>query len=473
MTQPVSEPVQRVWMDVTMLARCATQPTGISRVVLAILENWRKGAFDDLRLCRFDDAAGGFVEVAVSILDRFQPQPNANESPGPHRPSRRNRLRHVGKQVVKPLVSWLPVSVKRLLKRKVRGFVHVAKEIAKIPVQQLKRLLKKPAPIQTLELGPTDLVVMLGDDWSAPERSRVIYRLKRDRGFRTAWLIYDLIPILFPQFFGPGFPERFTPWLVDTLWASDLVLTISENTRVDIQQYCLRGGIPCPPVEVVRLGENLPDAGEASVPHALRMTDTESFALCVGTVEVRKNQLLLYHVWRKLIEIRGSTGTPRLIVVGMRGWMGSNTMHLAEVDPVTREHIRFLPKCNDAELRWLYQHCAFTLYPSFYEGWGLPVAESLAFGKHCIAGNRSSIPEIAGDLVAMHDPSSVDECLKQVMEALDPAFRARCEERIRREYRRREWSECAEQMAEFVRNKFEIPVSRDAKELRSGARLAG
>lgn len=469
MTQTSDPPVRRVWLDVSMLADCATQPTGISRVLVAVLSEWRKGAFADLRLCRFDDAAGGFVEVGVNVLDRFQTQATPNdESCGVQKQGKLRQFQHGVKMLVKPLVSWLPTTIKRLLKRKFKGYAHFAKDVVKVPISGLKRILTRPAPTATIPLEPTDLVVMLGEDWKFPDRSAVIYRLKRTHGFRTAWMIYDLISVCFPQFFGPGFAPRFEKWIVDTLWCADLVFAISKNTRTDIERFCLRGGIPCPPIEVIRLGENLPALGQARQPDAMRMMANEPFALCVGTVEVRKNQLLLYHVWRKLIENLGAANAPRLIVVGMRGWMGGNTMHLAQTDPVTKEHILFLPKCNDAELRWLYQHCLFTLYPSFYEGWGLPVAESLAFGKHCIASDRSSIPEIAGDLIAMHDPCSMEQCLARVTEALEPAIRMESERRIRKLYRRHEWSVCATQMAEMLHRYFGLAVRNDVAARKAG-----
>jgi glycosyltransferase involved in cell wall biosynthesis len=474
MAQTHDPPVQRVWLDVTMLADCATQPTGISRVVLAVLREWRQGTIADLRLCRFDDSAGGFVEVGSDVLVRFEARVAADQDiPRTQTKGNLRQLRNGIRKVLKPLVSWMPTAVKRLLKRKVKGYAHLVKDIFSVPIAGLRRLLKRPAPIATIPLGPADLVVMLGEDWKFTDRGAVLYRLKRERGFRTAWMIYDLISVYFPQFFGPGFEQRFANWIVDTLWTADLVFAISENTRADIQRFCLRGGIPCPQVEVIRLGENLPESGDAQVPEALRLTAHKSFAICVGTVEVRKNQLLLYHVWRKLIEKLGATDTPRLIIVGMRGWMAGNTMHLAEADPVTKEHICFLPKCGDPELRWLYQHCLFTLYPSFYEGWGLPVAESLAFGKVCIASDRSSIPEIASDLVVMHDPTSVEGCLTCVMDALEPSRRVERERRIRQQYRRHEWSECASQMADILHRHFGLIVNHRAQTSQNEARLAG
>lgn len=459
----MSEPVQRVWMDVSMLARCGTQPTGILRVLLAILNEWRRGVFADIRLCQFNDAAGGYVEVDPTILDRFQTKPTVDTAPpAAPRASRLQRFRAIAKQIVKPLVSWMPTSVKRLIKRKAKGYAHIAKDVAKVPLKALRNWLRLTPIPSPLALGPGDLVLSLGEDWNFGNRSALIYRLKKQHGFRTAWLIHDLIPILYPQFFGPGLPERFTPWLVDTLWSADMLFANSENTRADILRYCLRGGIPTPPVEVIRYGENLP-TGEAKAPKVLEDSASRLFALCVGTVEVRKNQLLLYHVWRKLLQKYGPEKTPQLVIVGMRGWMGGNTMHLAEVDPVTKDHVRFLAKCNDAELGWLYQNCAFTLYPSYYEGWGLPVAESLIYGKHCIASNQSSIPEIGGDLVIMHDPSSVDACLACMEQALDPVYRAGREARIRSHYRRHEWSECATQMAEMIQRHFGVSTGAASK----------
>ena len=69
-----------------------------------------------------------------------------------------------------------------------------------------------------------------------------------------------------------------------------------------------------------------------------------------------------------------------------------------------KEKILVLKGINDEELSWLYRNCMFTAYPSLYEGWGLPVAESLRYGKFCIASKISSVPEIAPDLTKLIDP---------------------------------------------------------------------
>jgi glycosyltransferase involved in cell wall biosynthesis len=463
LSNPNGGPARRVWVDVTMLAACSTQPVGISRVLLTVLSEWSRGAFADLRLCRLDRAAGGFVEVAPDILQRFCRPPDTAAVP-PARHGRLAPLKRYAKAVARPLKKFLPNPVKRLIKRKLRGYLRTAKGIAGLPGKVMREVIgRRPAaPATLIDLGPADVVVSLGEKWDFWDGATHYWRLKQTHGFRTAWMIYDLIPVLFPQFYGPGFGERYTHWLTDALWTTDLVLVGSESTRTDVQRFCLKKGVPVPPIASVRYGEDLPATGVPQPPAALARESGTPFVLCVGTVEARKNQILLYHVWRRLLERDGPEATPKLVIVGARGWMGQQVAYLAGTDPVTRDHILFLSGCGDAELRWLYENCLFTAYPSHYEGWGLPVAESLAYGKYCVAGNRSSIPEAGGGLIGLHDPDSVGQCLALVTAALDPAFRAARETDIRRGYRRRSWSECARQMADALAEAFGPAILKEA-----------
>ena len=98
---------------------------------------------------------------------------------------------------------------------------------------------------------------------------------------------------------------------------------------------------------------------------------------------------------------------------------------------------------SDAELRQVYRSCLFTIFPSLCEGWGLPIAESLAHGKFCVASNRTSIPEVGGDFVDYFDPLSDDDALAKIERLLfDPGYLAAREARLRAEYRPRTWADC-------------------------------
>ena len=85
---------------------------------------------------------------------------------------------------------------------------------------------------------------------------------------------------------------------------------------------------------------------------------------------------------------------------------GISTIFLAlvEKNPKIRDHFHILNGINDATLDWLYRNCLFTVYPSLYEGWGLPVAEALNYGKVCVAARAGSVPEIAPEMTDLIDP---------------------------------------------------------------------
>jgi glycosyltransferase involved in cell wall biosynthesis len=105
---------------------------------------------------------------------------------------------------------------------------------------------------------------------------------------------------------------------------------------------------------------------------------------------------------------------------------------------------------SDAQLDWLYTHCMFTVYPSVYEGWGLPVAESLAYGKLCISSNTSSMPEIAGDLIEYFSPYDPAACLALLEKYLDPEVRQHKEAEIKKNYAPRSWDATFQQIESII-----------------------
>jgi glycosyltransferase involved in cell wall biosynthesis len=100
---------------------------------------------------------------------------------------------------------------------------------------------------------------------------------------------------------------------------------------------------------------------------------------------------------------------------------------------------------TDAELAQLYQGCLFTLFPSFFEGWGLPVTESLAFGKPCLTSNSTSLPEAGGTLTRRFDAENMGEAYAAIREVIEnPAGLARWEAQVRREFTPIAWSTTAQ-----------------------------
>lgn len=207
--------------------------------------------------------------------------------------------------------------------------------------------------------------------------------------------------------------------------------------------------LPMPRTRVIRLGDEIELTEEmlnATAKPDAKIDD--DFLLCVGTIENRKNHMLLYQTYKLAAE--RNVELPQLIIAGGRGWLSDDVQYLINHDPAVAKKIVIIYSPSDSVLSWMYQNCLFTVYPSLYEGWGLPVAESLAYGKVCVSSGISSMPEIAGDLLTYFSPNSTDECLKALQGMLDAKARQKAEDRIKQSYRATSWKDTYDQVVDAI-----------------------
>jgi len=129
--------------------------------------------------------------------------------------------------------------------------------------------------------------------------------------------------------------------------------------------------------------------------------------------------MLAFRVWRRLLEDLPAERVPTLVFAGRIGWLVDDLMRqIANTDNLNGKMV-VLENPTDADLAALYRDCLFTLFPSFHEGWGLPVTESLAFGKPCIISNRTSLPEAGGRLARSFDPDNLHDAYKVIRQVIE------------------------------------------------------
>ena len=173
--------------------------------------------------------------------------------------------------------------------------------------------------------------------------------------------------------------------------------------------------------------------------------------LYVSTIEIRKNHMLLFKVWERLIREHGAETVPDLVFTGKYGWEIDDLRALLKETGFLGGKIRVVENLSDEALAVLYRFSLFTAFPSFCEGWGLPVAESLSYGRHCIASDATSVPEVGGRFVQYHDPRDVDAAYRLIEEAIfDPAALDTWESLIRSEYRPAPWQGTADAIVAAV-----------------------
>lgn len=291
-----------------------------------------------------------------------------------------------------------------------------------------------------------DMLLVAGAGWSDPDHVAQVEHARARHGLTVALLVYDIIPVLRPEWFDPVQSGRFRRWLDGMLAIADRLLAISNATAGDVAAYRAATDLPDRAVHVVRLGDGLPHTG-LTLPDGI----DRPYALFVSTIEIRKNHALLVDVWRRLLSDLGPEHVPALVFAGRQGGLTGDLMRQLDASHFLGGHVIARPGASDGEMAALYRGCRFTLFPSLYEGWGLPVAESLAFGRPCLASRASAVPEVGGDLVRYFDPLDPDDCARAVAEVLaDPDGLAAWEARIAREYRLVPWSRTAAMVLDGV-----------------------
>jgi len=264
-----------------------------------------------------------------------------------------------------------------------------------------------------------DIYVILGAYWIGHDYSGTLVELKR-KGVRIGVYVYDLIPLTHPHFLdteatGQIIFEKFN----DIMRLADFALAISNfvaNEARAVIKSELNREIP---VIATPLSHEFPetDAQESEIDDDFTAALPREFVLCAGTLEGRKNHALLLNVWSALNRKHGGD-IPHLVLVGKWGWRIDAFRAQLELQNHVDGKIVVMGNLSDLQLKILYQRCLFSIFPSFVEGWGLPVGESLALGKPCIASKTSSIPEVGGDFcryIDPHDPLSAAEIIERAI----------------------------------------------------------
>jgi len=227
------------------------------------------------------------------------------------------------------------------------------------------------------------------------------------------------------------------------------IITISEYSKADIVHYL---GIPPERINVTHLGANQaqPVAPEICQAVLQRYGLERGFFIFVGTIQPRKNILRIIEAHR-MLPIPLQKACP-MVIVGRDGW-GSDEI-LPELRALqARGCGRWLDHVSDDELHALLQSAKALVYPSLYEGFGLPVLEAFAAGLPVISSNTTSIPEVAADAAILVNPKRSEEIADAMLKlAEDAAWAAEMAARGRKRLKEFSWEACARQTLDIYQN---------------------
>ncbi len=287
-----------------------------------------------------------------------------------------------------------------------------------------------------------DVLLSTGTIYRRSDDAKIDAQLKL-AGVRLGGYIHDYIPLTHPEFCDRVLIEAFSKSVAVALLHYDFVLTVSEHVAKETLRLMQEASYPSVPVRAVPEAHGIfEDSAEApdQWSSAIGALEGSEFVLCVGTLCTHKNQTLLIQIWRILLQ--EGFEPPALVLVGRRGHNANSILYTLSTSGNFDGRVHVFEGVTDSELATLYRNCLFTMFPSFVEGWGLPIGESLKYGKLCITSDAASMPEVGGDFALYIDPFNARGAANLVRQLLENRNELqRLEARIRSDFQPRTWDQ--------------------------------
>jgi glycosyltransferase involved in cell wall biosynthesis len=209
---------------------------------------------------------------------------------------------------------------------------------------------------------------------------------------RSVFFIHDILPIQYPEYFKPGEAALLTRKLELVMRLATMVVVSTHVVREALVRHFSHHGRP--DLAVVAIPLAVQPIFQVPAEQDMELAAAPYFVMC-GTLEPRKNHLMLLNIWRKMAR-EGRTNPPKLVLVGTRGWENENILDMIERSPGIEKHVLEISGLPTRTLRRLLANARGLLMPSFDEGFGLPIIEALATGTPVVASDIPVFREIGG-----------------------------------------------------------------------------
>ncbi|MDQ2094270.1 glycosyltransferase family 4 protein [Rhodalgimonas zhirmunskyi] len=224
---------------------------------------------------------------------------------------------------------------------------------------------------------------------------RVLHSVKHGAKARIAVMIHDAIPLDHPLYQTPVSVERFRDILGRVRAMADLVIYNSQATRRAVEGHMRHMGDKIPQGVVAHLGVDLPASTPGDLPKGL--PPEGPYFVSVGTIEPRKNHALLIDIWERLVKQTPPQEMPHLVICGTRGWMNEEVFFRLDRSALMGEFVHEYADLSDGAVAALLEGASGALYPSFAEGYGLPMIEAAARGVPVVCAELPVFGELLKD----------------------------------------------------------------------------
>lgn len=257
--------------------------------------------------------------------------------------------------------------------------------------------------------------------------------------------VHDLSYVRVPECFPQPLLNYLNRAVPPSIARASLIFADAASTQRDLSDVYR---VPPEKIRVLYSGVDArfrPDVSDASKIRVRELTRGKPYLLSVSTIQPRKNYVRLIDAFSRI-----SNSELQLVICGARGWMFEQVFET--INRLNLNHRVILPDfVSDDDLPALYAGATLFVYPSLYEGFGLPVAEAMACGAPVVSSNASSLPEVGGDAVLYFDPRDVDAMAETICRALnDESLRNDLRARGIAQAKKFSWEKAAGELKEYL-----------------------
>lgn len=270
------------------------------------------------------------------------------------------------------------------------------------------------------------------------------------KSIKRLTVIHDLTPLKFPSFHPIASVIAHKFLLPNIIKTANLLITNSKQTEKDLLAFFPRAKGKTHSIYLGKEDFFKPSYSE----DILKSYKIKApFFLSLGTIEARKNLITLLEAYRIFRSSR--LEKIHLVIVGKFGW-NSNKFYKKLLKHPFKEDIKLIGYAKRRDLPYLYSQAEAFIYPSFYEGFGLPVLEAMACGTACLISNQSSLPEVGGDAALYFDPNSSQDLKDLMQEVMDQdELKKNLKEKSLKQAQKFSWENFAQQLLLIINKEIQ------------------
>lgn len=303
--------------------------------------------------------------------------------------------------------------------------------------------------------------------WSLSLKRSHLLPILKANGVKLVVYVYDIIPITHPQFCHEQTVYNFMTYIGAYLQCADLIIASAQSTLDEIDKLLEQLNLPKIPGKVSWLGSdfNIKNSDDTEInPEAVDAVAAGRYVLMVGTIEPRKNHELVLEAFEHALFERGIN----LIFAGRIGWNVQAFEKKIEEHPKRNRQLFHLSGMNDATIDYLYRNAFCVAFPTFNEGFGLPIIEAFQRGTPVLASDIPILREVGGELCDYFDPNSWESFADTCMSWVENAERYEEVKRKVAKYQPVSWdtvTEKIENALETMKVEYPYPIPEKIKQM--------